>query len=154
MAVDHHTDVTVIAPCPSHESHAVAKKIFKQRMCWAFQASLCAMASAVGASEVFTKNFQCQALRCKQLLLILRGKRVELSRALPPSRKWRARRPDKTKWRGEECHVNCQDALNQGAGRLGTPPSHTSLWQANEGPRRTHGTRRGRPPSNGGGRGR
>ena len=95
--VDHHTDFTMFAPCPSHGSHAVAKKIFKHPICWAFQASLCAMASAVGASEVFTKNFQCQALKCKRLLLILCGKRVELSRALPPSRKLRARRPYNTK---------------------------------------------------------
>ena len=30
VPVDQHTDYTVIAPCPSHESQAVGKKIFKQ----------------------------------------------------------------------------------------------------------------------------
>ena len=35
VAVDQHTDNTVIAPCPSHESQAVAKKIFQHWIPWA-----------------------------------------------------------------------------------------------------------------------
>ena len=34
VAVDQHTDYTVIAPCPSHESQAVVKKIFKHWTRW------------------------------------------------------------------------------------------------------------------------
>ena len=50
--------------------------------------------------------------------------------------------------------VSCEvaHALNQRAGRLGILPSDTSFWPANEGLRRTDGTRGGPSSSEGGGR--
>ena len=56
MAIDQHTDFTVITPCASHESHADAYKMFKH---WIRSTSLpdvlvCDDERGLGASEVFT----------------------------------------------------------------------------------------------------
>ena len=56
VALDQHTDFTVIAPCPSHESHAVAKKIFEHWIRWALQASCCALASAAWELLKFSRT--------------------------------------------------------------------------------------------------
>ena len=58
VAVDQHTDYTVIAPCTSHESQAVAKKMFKH---WIRKAGppdvlVCDGERGLGASEVFTEK--------------------------------------------------------------------------------------------------
>ena len=58
VAVDQHTDNTVIAPCPSHEGQAVAKKIFKRWIRWAGHPDVlvCDGERGLGASEIFTKK--------------------------------------------------------------------------------------------------
>ena len=58
VAVDQHTDYTVIAPCPSHESQAVAKKILKHWIRWAGPPDVlvCDGERGLGASEIFTEN--------------------------------------------------------------------------------------------------
>ena len=58
VAVDQHTDHTQIAPCPSHESQAVAKKIFKHWTPWAGPPDVlvCDGERSLGASEIFTEN--------------------------------------------------------------------------------------------------
>ena len=109
VAVDQHTDYTVIAPCPSHESQAVAKKIFKHWIRWVGPPDVlvCDGERGLGASEVFTEKLSCQELRCKQQQHTLRGRRVELSRGSPPSRKRRARRSYNTKWQeGAPCRLS------------------------------------------------
>ena len=96
---------TVIAPCPSYESQAVAKKIFKHGFGGQDPVTYwCAKESeAWELLRCSRKNSQCQGLRCKQQLLVLRGRGVELSRGSQPSREWRARRFCNTKR-----HVSCQ----------------------------------------------
>ena len=93
VAVDQHTDKSVIAPCPSHESRAVAKHIFKHwtRLTGLPDVLVCATGSGASEPRRFSqKNSGCQGLRCKPQQPTLRGQRVELSKGSPPSRKWRA----------------------------------------------------------------
>ena len=56
VAVDQHTDYMVIAPCPSHESQAVAKKMFEHWTRWAGPPDVlvCDGERGLGASEIFT----------------------------------------------------------------------------------------------------
>ena len=58
MAVDQHTAYTVIAPCPSHESQAVAKNIFKHGIRWAGPPDVlvCDGERGLGASLVFPEK--------------------------------------------------------------------------------------------------
>ena len=58
VAVDQHTDFSVIAPCPSHESQAVAKHIFKHWTRWAgpLGVLVCDGERGLGASEIFKKK--------------------------------------------------------------------------------------------------
>ena len=58
VAVDQHTDYTVIAPCPSHESQAVAKKIFKHWIRWAGPPDVLVFdeVRGLGASAMFTEK--------------------------------------------------------------------------------------------------
>ena len=63
VAVGQHTDYTVIAPCPSHESQAVATKIFKHWIRWA--GPLTSESEAWELLRSSLKNSQCQELRCK-----------------------------------------------------------------------------------------
>ena len=66
VAVDQHTDYTVIAPCPSHESQAVAQHIFKHwTRCTGPSDVLVRRRAGPGASESFTGTLSCQGLRCK-----------------------------------------------------------------------------------------
>ena len=57
-AVDQHTDFSAIAPCPSRESQAVAKKIFKHwtRLAKPPDALVCDGERGLGASEIFTEK--------------------------------------------------------------------------------------------------
>ena len=58
VAVDRHTDYTVIAPCPGHESQAVAKKIFKHWIRWAGPQDVlvCDGERGLGAPEILTEK--------------------------------------------------------------------------------------------------
>ena len=61
VAVDQHTDYTVIAPCPSHKSQTVAKKLFKHWIRWAgspdvLRNTLCDGERGQGASEILTEK--------------------------------------------------------------------------------------------------
>ena len=56
VAVDQHTDCTVIAPCPSHESQAVAKKIFKHRTRWAGPPDACDGERGLRALVILTEK--------------------------------------------------------------------------------------------------
>ena len=58
VAVDQHTDFTVTASCPSHESQAVAKKFFKHwiRSARPPDVMVCDGESGLGASEIFTEK--------------------------------------------------------------------------------------------------
>ena len=58
VAVNQHTDDTVLAPCPSHESQAVAKKIFKHWTRWAGPPDVLVSDGerGLGASEIFTEK--------------------------------------------------------------------------------------------------
>ena len=58
VAVDQHTDCTVIARCPSHESQAVANKILRHWLRWAGPPDVlvCDRERDRGAPEVFTEK--------------------------------------------------------------------------------------------------
>ena len=58
VAVDQHTDFTVIAPCPRHESQAVATKIFKHWIQWAAPPDVfvCDGERGLGASGILTEK--------------------------------------------------------------------------------------------------
>ena len=58
VAVNQHTDYTVIAPCPSHESQSVAKKIFRHWIRWAGPPDVlvCDGERCLGASDMFTEK--------------------------------------------------------------------------------------------------
>ena len=90
VAVDQHTDYTVIAPCPSHKSQAVAKKIFKQWTRWAGPWDVLVCDGSL--RDFYRKTLGVRNSGAKQQLHILRGRRVESSEGLPPSRKLGARR--------------------------------------------------------------
>ena len=129
VAVDQHTDCTVIAPCASHESQAFVKKIFKHWTPWAGPRTYwCVTESGVWEPLRFSqKNSRCQGLRCKPQQPILRGRRVESNRGSQPSRKWRARRVLQHQVAGRSAmsvvSYEVAHALNQRAGRLGILPA-------------------------------
>ena len=88
VAVGQHTDYTAIAPCPSHESQSVAKKIFKQLDSVGRTRGRDATESEASEHLRFSlKSYQFQKLWYKQPLRILRGRRAELRGGLRPSRK-------------------------------------------------------------------
>ena len=55
VAVDQNTDYTVIAPCSSHESQAVAKKILKHWIRWARLPDVL-VCDGLRASQMFTEK--------------------------------------------------------------------------------------------------
>ena len=80
VAVDQHTDCTVVAPCPSHESEAGAKKIFEHWTRWAGPPGVlvCDGDRGLGASEIFTEK------------LSVSGAQVQTTAAYSPWQKGRA----------------------------------------------------------------
>ena len=129
MARGRHTDYTMIAPCPSHESQAVAKKIFKHWIRWAGPPDVlvCDGERGLGASEIFTEK------------LSVSGTQVQTTAAYSPWQKGRVEQRIATikevagktilehqvAGRSAMSIVNHEvaHALNQRAGRLDIHPS-------------------------------
>ena len=86
VAVDQHTDYTVMAPHPSHESQAVANKFFKNWTRWAGPPDVlvCDGERGLGASEIFTEKLSVSGTQVQTIAHILHGRRVELSRGSQP----------------------------------------------------------------------
>ena len=148
MAIDQHTDYTVIAPCPSHESQAVAKKYFSNTGLGVQETLTYWCATENGAwevSEFFTET------------LSVSGTQAQTTAAYSPWQKGSSRGKDRhhqgsggqddfaTPSDREECHVRCQPRScprTEPKGReVGNSPSDMSFRPANEGLRRTDATR-------------
>ena len=157
VAVDQLTHYTVIAPCPSHDSQAIAKKKIKHWIRWAGPPDVlvCDGERGLGAYEVLTEK------------LSVSGTQVRTTAAYSPWQKGRVEQriatikevAGKTMLQHQDVggrRVSCQlrgcPRAEPKSREVGHPPSYTSFWPANECPRRTDGTRRGRSPSDGGGR--
>ena len=138
VAVDQHTDYTVIAPCPSHEGQAVARRFSNTGLggqdlltCW------CA-----------TESDSWELLRFSRKLSVS-GTQVQTTAAYSPWQKGRVEQRIATikevsgkmilqhqvAGRSAMSVVSNEVAhpLKQRAGRLGILPSYTSFWPANEG---------------------
>ena len=141
VAVDQHTDKTVIAPCLSHESQAVAKHMYKHWTRWAGPPDVLVYES--GAWE--PRRFGDSGANHSRIFSVAEGS----SRA-------QDRQDDfATPGGGEECHGcrqqrSCQRTEPKSR-EVGHSPSDTSFRPPNEGLRRTDGTWGGRSSSEGGG---
>ena len=141
MAVDQHTYYTVIAPCPSHKSQAVAKKIFKQWTRWA------------GPWDVLVCDGSLRDFYRKTLGVRNSGAKQEgsnLAKDCHHQGSW-GQDDFATPIDREECHVcrqlrSCPRTEPKGR-EVRHSPSDTSFWPVNEGLWRTNGRRRGRTPS-------
>ena len=115
VAVDQHTDFSVIAPCPSHESQAVAKHIFKHWTRWAgpLGVLVCDGERGLGATEIFKK-------KKKEKTLCVRDSGANHSSLFSVAEgSSRAKDRNYQGSGGQDDFATLSDKENQRAGRLG-----------------------------------
>ena len=111
VAVDQHTDCTMIAPCSSHESEVVAKKNFQTQDSVGRTSERIGVRRRArpGSLRDFHGKTLCQELRCKPQLHILRGRGIELSKRIATIKEVAGKTILQHQGiGGEERYVNCE----------------------------------------------